>query len=212
MRSPRALLVLALAGTALASSPLRAESLYEPPAPGTYALPVISSVAEHTLLGAGGEPEPLLGLAERQCAVVSFIYRTCTDASGCPLALMRLQELDRELAKLPELAGRVRLVTASFDPRRDTPKRMAELRGHLAPKTDWRFLTAAGNRELAPVLSDYGQDVAKVIGADGEETEALRHVLKVFLVDAEGRVRNIYSSGFLDTRLVLADIRTVLAR
>ena len=38
----------------------------------------------------------------------------------------------------------------------------------------------------------------------------LRHVLKVFLVDANRDVRNIYSAGFLDTRLILADIETVL--
>lgn len=209
MRAGRAAGLLAIA-VALGSSPARAQSFYDAPAPGSYALPVIDSVEEHTLLAHDGKPAPLLGLGERQIAVVSFIYRSCSDANGCPLALMRLQTLDRELAKQPELAGRVRLVTASFDPKRDTPERMAELRGHMSPKSDWRFLTAASRRELAPVLTDYGQDVAKVIDPSGNETEVLRHVLKVFLIDGEGRVRNIYSNGFLDTRLVLADIRTLL--
>ena len=40
--------------------------------------------------------------------------------------------------------------------------------------------------------------------------ERIAHVLKVFLVDGEGRVRNIYSTGFLDLRLLLADLETVL--
>jgi hypothetical protein len=35
-------------------------------------------------------------------------------------------------------------------------------------------------------------------------------VLKIFLVDGAGRVRNIYSTGFLDVRLMLADLETVL--
>jgi cytochrome c peroxidase len=211
VRTLRAALAAAVLA-AVSSAPARAESLYDAPAPGSYELPVIGSVDEHTLLAHDGKPGPLLGLGDGQIGVVSFIYRTCGDANGCPLALMRLQALDRELAREPELARRVRLVTASFDPKRDTPVQMADLRGHMAPKSDWRFLTAPDRRALAPVLSDYGQDVAKVIDANGQETEALRHVLKVFLIDSDRRVRAIYSSGFLDTRLVLADIRTVLGK
>ena len=37
------------------------------------------------------------------------------------------------------------------------------------------------------------------------------HVLKVFLVDREGDIRNIYSAGFLVPELVVNDIKTVLA-
>jgi protein SCO1/2 len=35
-------------------------------------------------------------------------------------------------------------------------------------------------------------------------------VLKVFLLDGEGRVRNVYSVGMLDATLVLNDLRTLL--
>ena len=38
---------------------------------------------------------------------------------------------------------------------------------------------------------------------------AQRHVVKIFLVDDALRVRNVYSSGFLDADLVLADVATV---
>jgi protein SCO1/2 len=38
----------------------------------------------------------------------------------------------------------------------------------------------------------------------------MRHVAKVFLVDDEGAVRNIYSSGLLDHRLLLRDVETLL--
>jgi hypothetical protein len=37
-----------------------------------------------------------------------------------------------------------------------------------------------------------------------------RHVLKVYLLDARHQVRNIYSTGLFDARLVLNDIETVL--
>jgi cytochrome oxidase Cu insertion factor (SCO1/SenC/PrrC family) len=36
------------------------------------------------------------------------------------------------------------------------------------------------------------------------------HTLRVFLIDRDGNIRNIYSSGTLDPRLVLADVRTLM--
>jgi cytochrome c peroxidase len=185
-------------------------SLYEPPAPGTYELPPICRVSEHTLLGSDGKPAPLLDLEDRRVAVVSFIYRSCTDATGCPLALVSMQRLDARLAEKPRLSRLVRLVTVSFDPKHDTPERMNELRRLLAPKSDWRFMTAADSGQLAPVLDDFNQDVVPLVTDDGRETGVLRHVLKVFLVDSKGEVRNIYSSGFLDEDILLNDLQTVL--
>jgi hypothetical protein len=38
----------------------------------------------------------------------------------------------------------------------------------------------------------------------------LYHILRIFLIDREGRIRNIYSSATLDPRLVLADVKTLL--
>jgi protein SCO1 len=38
----------------------------------------------------------------------------------------------------------------------------------------------------------------------------LFYILRVFLIDRAGRIRNIYSSGTLDPRLVLADVKTLL--
>jgi cytochrome oxidase Cu insertion factor (SCO1/SenC/PrrC family) len=177
---------------------------FTPPEPGTYELPPISRVPEFRLLAPGGERSALPGLGAGQVAIV------CTQASGCPLALSTRRRLDRQLARSAELAPRVRLVTVSFDPARDTPDRMGELARALEPEGDWRFLTAADAAELGPVLERYGQDVVRLAPPGEADDAVLRHVLKVFLVDARGDVRNIYSTGFLDTRLILADVRTVL--
>jgi cytochrome oxidase Cu insertion factor (SCO1/SenC/PrrC family) len=113
------------------------------------------------------------------------------------------------LADDPELAARVRLVTVSFDPARDTPDRMRALAEGLHPKSRWRFLTAADTAALRPVLADFGQDAVWIPGGE-EAPERLRHVLKIFLVDDERRVRNVYSTGLLDVRLVMNDLRTVI--
>src|SRR5437899_6520936 len=87
---------------------------------------------------------------------------------------------------------------------------MAVMRAFHAPANDWRFATTRSEVELAPLLADFDQPVAKLRFADGTWTGLFRHVLKVFLLDRESRVRNVYSVGLLDAALVLTDLRTLL--
>jgi len=184
---------------------------YAPPPPGTYELPPIKTVADHAVLDEAGRPTTLFTLARGRLAVVAFIYTTCAEATGCPVSTAALHRLDRAVAAAPELRDAVTLVTVSFDPERDTPARMASTRRLHAPAGDWRFVTTPDGATLQPLLDDFGQPVAKLRRADGSWTGLFRHVLKVFLVDRERRVRNVYSVGFLHAELVLNDLRTVLA-
>jgi cytochrome oxidase Cu insertion factor (SCO1/SenC/PrrC family) len=213
LRSALALLLLAVCGAAPAaahegdapeSTGLLPPALrYEPPAPGTYELPPIQTLEPHQLLGSDGGGEPLLGPGK--VALVGLVYLSCPDQ--CPLTHSVFQRVDHTLPGDPELRGRVELVTVSFDPERDTPERMAALRSQLAPVSDWRFLTARDPGAIAPVLADLGQDAQS---AESVATGRINHVLKVFLVDDARQVRNVYSAEFLDPRLLLNDVRTVL--
>jgi cytochrome oxidase Cu insertion factor (SCO1/SenC/PrrC family) len=110
------------------------------------------------------------------------------------------------------LAANLRLISMSFDPSVDTPAQMAGY-GGLArsdtPAAEWLFLTTESQQKLQPILDAYGQAV-KAKENPNDPTGPLNHNLRVFLIDGAGQVRNIYSSGTLDVRLVLADIRTLL--
>ncbi len=182
---------------------------YDPPPPGSYTLPVIARVDDHPVLDSDGHPTTLALLKGERLAVVAFVYTTCSDAAGCPLAEAIMQRLDRRLAADRVLAGRVRLLTISFDPERDTPARMAVIRHAFAPQTDWAFLTTHDEAQLAPILDDFGQPVAKLYYDDGTWTGLYRHVLKVFLLDEQNRVRNIYSTGLMSPELVMNDLQTL---
>ena len=123
--------------------------------------------------------------------------------------LMDLHELS---ADRPELAKNLRLVSMSFDPANDTPERMAAystVASQRASAAPWQFVTARSQTELQPILAAYGQAVDRKQDS-ADPTGPLNHTLRVYLIDAEGRIRNIYSSGTLDLRLVLADVRTLL--
>ena len=184
---------------------------YTLPEPGSYSLPVIRRVSDHPLLDASGRETSLFALKGRRTAVVAFVYMSCAEATGCPFSMAVLHRLDSELAADPNLSARVVLLTISFDPDRDTPERLAELRELHHPKSDWRFATTSGQSQLQPLLADFDQRVVKLHFPDGRWSGLFRHVLKVFLLDEENRVRNVYSVGFLDSDLVLTDLRTLLA-
>jgi len=183
---------------------------FTPPPPGTYNLPTIDTVSDHFFLDTQGERTNLFALSQGKIAVVSFMYTSCADVGGCPLAAAVLQQLDQLLSHRPETARQVTLLSVSFDPERDTPVRMAEIRTHLQPRTDWHFLTSATIAEMQPVLTDFHQPVAKLHKDNGEWSGLFRHVLKVYLLDPHHNVRNIYSTGLFSAQLVLNDIETIL--
>jgi protein SCO1 len=185
---------------------------FVPPAPGTYELPPIKRVAAFTLRDAAGRAVDTRSLMAGKVAVVSFIYTACPDRLGCPLASLTLRELQARLRE-SGLDREAVLVSISFDPERDRPVQLAKYaRIYDADPALWRFLTAPSGRVLDEVLESYGQDRSAERDERGRPTGRIRHVLKVFLVDRHGFIRNVYSAGFLVPELVLNDIQTVLGR
>jgi cytochrome oxidase Cu insertion factor (SCO1/SenC/PrrC family) len=195
-----------------AELPRTADHDYDPPTPGSYALPVVKQAADGEVLDSDGRPLRLRELTRGRVTVMSFIYTRCAAAKACPYATGVLLELHRLSADDPELAGRMRLVSMSFDSAGDTPERMAAyagLAGDRKSAAEWRFLTTASQEKLKPILDAYGQAVDKKQNPL-DPTGPLNHTLRVFLIDRAGNIRNIYSSGTLDVRLVLADVKTLL--
>lgn len=190
--------------------------VYQLAEPGTYALPPIRPAADARLLEETGDPVRLSDLYRDRITLLAFMYTRCGDI--CPIAAWRMSDLQFIAAEEPAVASRLRLASLSFDPDHDTPARMAEYAYNLrAPGSgnpesglpDWRFLTAPGAAEIAPVIAAYDQPVA--VKADPDDPAGpLGHLLRVFLVDDQGMIRNIYSADFLDPRLVLNDVRTLL--
>lgn len=189
-----------------------AEYDYDAPEPGSYTLPVIKPAADGTLLDAAGKPVSLAALTHGRITVMSFIYTRCASANACPMATGVLMELHRLSASDTSLATGMRLVSMSFDPTNDTPERMAAYSTLAAERptgAPWHFVTTHSQAELQPILTAYGQAVDKKKNSL-DQTGPLNHTLRVFLIDRVGNIRNIYSSGTLDPRLVLADVRTLM--
>jgi cytochrome oxidase Cu insertion factor (SCO1/SenC/PrrC family) len=183
---------------------------FVPPVPGSYELPAVKRVAGFALRDSTGRAVNTHQITAGKVAVVSFIYTACPERLGCPLASLALQDLQGRL-KDEGLSRDVVLLSISFDPGRDSPAQLAKYaRVYGADPAFWWFMTAPSSRILGDVLESYGQDRAPVYDPRGRFTGRYSHVLKVFLVDRAGDIRNIYSAGFLVPDLVVNDIKTVL--
>ncbi|WP_020562308.1 cytochrome c peroxidase [Methylosarcina fibrata] len=184
---------------------------FSPPEPGTYRLPSLGVAVDGDVLDTEGRALKLHGLMGDKIVLLSFIYSTCSDVNGCPLATAVLHKIKSRLKKEPELAERLRLVTLSFNPGHDTPEAMkAYGRSFQDQGAEWHFLTTHSEQELQPILSGYKQLVQKVYDAQGRDTGTYSHLLRVYLIDREKQIRNIYSVSFLHPDTLINDVKTVL--
>ena len=185
---------------------------YDPPEPGTYRLPVIKPAGDGDVLTPDGKKTKLRDVLEGRITILSFVYTRCADPTACPAATGALFQVKDVSEKDRSIAENLRLVTFSFDPAHDTPKVMAEYArgiGSAGGGSEWLFLTTSGTRQLEPILDAYGQRVDRKKNA-GDPYGPFYHVVRVYLIDRDAMIRNIYSFGMLDPRMVLADVRTLM--
>ena len=181
------------------------------PAAGTYALPAIQDAANGWVLERDWVPRRLSNYTHGALTLLSFVYTYCADPLGCPLAYEVFVDVKRRVLADPGLRGQVRLVSLSFDPSNDKPKAMQAYGDEHARSRDlpWHFLTTYSTNFLLPILADFGQDVEVELDARGSATRARTHMLKVFLLDRRGQVREIYSAAFLHPEVIVNDLRTL---
>lgn len=135
--------------------------------------------------------------------LVSFIFTTCN--GSCPATTHRMAQVQQELGRRGLLKNdQVRLVSISLDPIRDTPE---VLRGYMrlydVDATNWSFLTGPAEK-VRKVITAWGMWVQQAANAQ------LDHPSRIFLVDTQGRIREIYNLEFLRAPWVIEDVELLL--
>ena len=185
---------------------------FVPTPAGTYELQRIQSSPDTALLNASASTRRLSTYTRGKVTLLTFFYTYCTDAWGCPFAYQTMKGLRERITADESMRSRVRFVSISFDPTHDTPQVLQRYAKGVASSTvfEWQFLTARSMRELTPLLDAFGQDVSVETDSAGRPTRAINHMLKLFLIDAGGSVREIYSLAFVHPEVMLNDIQTLL--
>jgi protein SCO1/2 len=136
-----------------------------------------SPAPDFSLVDQDGRPVSLASLRGK-VLLLDFVYTHCP--GPCPILTGTHVRVQRALP--PELTGKVRFVSISLDPERDTPeafRRYAEARG--ADLATWSFLGGAPEA-VGDVIARYG------VGATPRENGEIEHLVITYLIDADGRI------------------------
>jgi protein SCO1/2 len=199
MQPGRRLVIFLLVGAVLcAFTPLREVLGAEP---GSR-LAVIRRAPDFTLTTQTGDTLRRTDL-DGKVLLVSFIFTTCN--GSCPATTHRMGQVQEALKERGLTRdGRVRLLSITLDPARDTPEVLRNyMKLYDADPASWTFLT--GPRERVEKAAAAWGMWAKP-AANGQ----LDHPSRVFLVDRKGRVREIYNLNFLKPAWVLEDVQLLL--
>lgn len=186
------------------------------PDPGTYKLHRIFRSPDYDVLDSNGNLMPLSEYTHGKITLLTFFYDRCSDADGCPYVMSLFHMLKNKLEKNINTPKDYRFVHISFDPERDTPMMMAgiekrnlQLHANNA-NVEWKFLTTESIDKLIPIIDSFGQNVdININSLNGEETLNYSHVLKIFLIDEVGYVREIYSTPYVSLEMLMNDIETL---
>jgi protein SCO1/2 len=130
---------------------------------------------------------------------VSFVFTTCS--GSCPATTARLAKVQEAIARDANLRDKVVFLSITLDPERDTPARMRDyMQLYEIDAANWRFLTGP-KVVVHRVIADWGMWSRPA--ANGQ----LDHPSRVFLVDPQGQIREIYNLDFLRTPWAVEDAR-----
>ncbi|MEW8231806.1 MAG: cytochrome c peroxidase [Candidatus Thiodiazotropha endolucinida] len=195
------------------SAPGYGELGYTLPAIGSYSLPALGEAGNGAVLNGDGKQQSLHDLFNDRYALLAFIYSTCSDVNGCPLSSHVFYKIKSAMKRDAELADRLKLISLSFDPEIDTPEVMklyANNFRYAGSAGEWQFITTASHQALQPILQSYNQVIQREVDSSGKASVGYSHVLRVFLIDPQKRIRNIYSVDFLHHDLIINDVKTLL--
>lgn len=185
---------------------------YPVPAVGSYRLPALGQAEDGRVINEHGTELSLHEVFDDKYVLMAFIYSRCDDVNGCPLSSYVFYQIKAEMERDPELARNLSLVSLSFDPEYDTAEVLRLYANNFKQgqgRSDWQFLSTSSLQKLEPILRSYGQDIQREISLNGEQTR-YSHILRVFLIDPDRDIRNIYSVAFLHKDLLINDVKTLL--
>lgn len=176
-----------------------------PPATGVHVLRA-GDPAPATILSDQDDQPVSLTRFSGFATAVTFIYTRCPLPQFCPLLDRRFADVQKAAAADAALAGRVRLLSVSFDPQFD---RAAVLRAHAATvKADpgvWTFATAE-EAVVDRFAAEFGVNVIR------EQDGTITHNLRTAVIDPNGHIAAVLDSNAWTAADLVRELKATLAR
>ena len=213
---------------------------FEAPSAGSYKLPVLGYAKNAKVIDTNNETVSYHEMFRGKYTLLNFMYTRCDDLNGCPLTHVVFSRIKELAKQDPTVAQNLQMLSMSFDPTYDTPEHLKKLESglhdqhmdmdhssgheghdmqhgdhqmHHEPETEtvnWKYLTTHSEEQLFPILDDYGQSVIPKSDDAGDDDGNFSHILRVFLIDPDLKIRNIYSVSFLHPDIIINDLKTLM--
>lgn len=186
------------------TAPLPENAPAIPAAAGVHVLEPGSQAPDTVLTDQSGEPLKLSDWRGRAVAV-TFIYTRCPLPQFCPMLDRRFAEVQRLVESDPALAGRVGLLSVSFDPDADTPAVLSAHAARLGARPEiWRFATAP--RDVVDrFAAEFGVNVVR------EADKTITHNMKTAVIGPDGTLTAIHDGAEWTAASLVADLKSAVA-
>ena len=172
------------------------------PAPKPEALRVGQRVPDFAMTTQDGETRTLASY-RGQVVVLTFIYTRCPLPNFCPLMDRKFAQLAAQVGGVSARAGRVRLLSVSFDPEHDTPEILKAHAARMGARPPLWTYAVASHEELARA----GPALGLTYGPAGGEVV---HSLSTAVIGPDGRLARLELGGGWSPPELLAEITRLL--
>jgi len=142
---------------------------------------------------------------------ITFIYRECPLPEFCIKMSKQFSDMANQIAADPEAKDKVRLLSISFDPERDTPEKLKHYGlGYLGSNakddlTVWN-LAVGTEKEVRDVADFFGLKYE----TDAADKTQINHSLVTAVIAPDGKVTRIFTGGRWTPDDVLAELKRTL--
>jgi cytochrome oxidase Cu insertion factor (SCO1/SenC/PrrC family) len=171
-------------------------------------LPRLGEVPAFALTDQAGQPLLTRDL-DGKVWVADFIFTSCSQV--CPRLTGEMAKLQRYLINRGA-DGRVRLVSITVDPERDTPERLAAYAaGFQADARVWKFATGPMHEVEDAVVRGFKMGMEKE--RDESDGFAIVHGTRLVLVDGKRAIRGYYDAAdAMQMEKLRVDLQLLLER
>lgn len=179
---------------------LEVQGIIAPPRAGQPPLPVRRDVAaigkkipDFTLTNQDGRPVSPEDFRGKAWAI-TFIYASCPLPEFCILMSKNFSDAANKIARTENLREKVRLLSISFDPERDTPKKLRQYGlGYLgkdSPAADFQVwqIAVGDDRRVRKIADFFGLRYE----VDAEDKTQFSHSLRTAVISPDGRITKVF--------------------
>lgn len=197
---------------------LEVQGIIAPPRAGQPPLPVREDAAaigkkipDFTLINQDGRPVSPNDFSGKAWAI-TFIYASCPLPEFCILMSKNFSDAANKIARTEKLRERVRLLSISFDPERDTPEKLRQYGlGYLgkdSPAKDFQVwqIAVGDDRRVRKIADFFGLRYE----VDAEDKTQFSHSLRTAVISPDGRITKVFLGNDWTANDLIAALKEAL--